>query len=229
MADLGQHTLNINQSNDNHDYAISFHRDALYLLIEGQKQLMKSGDDYFDFDEEDITGDLTDSTNKYINSLSSPEWTKHYHIQEEQRENINGKKGKHRQRIDIVCILTGRKPHLLIKFEAKRLKNPNFSVREYVGKTGMGEFICGNYASESDTAGMLGYIQSDDCDYWAAQISIALKSKKELYLRQDGQWRKTIFENINNCYETRHNRQTSNRELLIYHLLFDFVDRRTVK
>ena len=122
MASSRQYKLNINQSDDSIDYVASFHRDALYLIIAGQKKLVGSGVDCFDVDEEDITGDLTYYTNKYINSLSSPSWTKSYRLQEEFRVNAKGKKGKYRQRIDIVCILTGRKPHRLMKFEAKRLK-----------------------------------------------------------------------------------------------------------
>ncbi len=224
MVSPGQQKININQSNDSSDYVVSIHRDALYLIIAGQKKLVGSGVDCFDVDEEDITGDLTDYTNKYINSLSSPDWTKHYRIQEELRENVKGKKGKHRKRIDIVCILTGRKPHQLMKFEAKRLKRPSFPVGEYVGKTGLGEFISGNYAPKCDTAGMLGYIQSDDCGYWAEQIPDALnKKKKEVHLTKDGQWQKASLENVNDCYKTRHGRPTIKRELLVYHLLLDFV------
>jgi hypothetical protein len=224
MAILGQHKLSTNRSNDSSDYEVAFHRYALFLIIAGQKALVESGVNCFDVDEEDITGDLTDYTNKYINSLSSPDWTKHYRVQEELRENAKGKKGKHRQRIDIVCILTGRKPHRLVKFEAKRLKRPGFPVGKYVGRTGLGEFISGDYAPQCNTAGMLGYIQSDDCDYWAKQIPDALnKKKKEVHLTKDGQWQKACLENVNDCYKTRHNRPTVKRELLVYHLLLDFV------
>jgi len=224
MAITEQRKLSINQSDDSIDYVASIHHGALYLIIAGQKKLVGSSVDCFDADEEDITGDLTDYTNKYINSLSSPDWTKHYRVQEELRENVKGKRGKHRKRIDIVCILTDRKPHRLMKFEAKRLKRPSFLVDKYVGKTGLGEFISGNYARKCDTAGMLGYIQSDDCDYWAKQIPVALNTKKtEVHLTKDGRWQRADLENINDCYETRHNRPTVKRELLVYHLLLDFV------
>ncbi len=132
--------------------------------------------------------------------------------------------GKHRKKVDIVCTRTGTKPRSRIKFEAKRLKRPGFPSREYVGRKGLGEFISGNYAPECDTAGMLGYIQSDDCDYWAEQIPDALnKKKQEVHLTKDGQWRKASLENVNDCYKTRHNRPTIKRELLVYHLLLDFV------
>jgi hypothetical protein len=49
-----------------------------------------------------------------------------------------------------------------------------------------------------------------------------LKSKYRA--EQDcGQWQKACLENVNDCYKTRHNRPTVKRELLVYHLLLDFV------
>ncbi len=224
MAITGQHKININQSDDSSDYTAVIHRDALFLIIAGQKEMIADSIDYSNTAEEDITGDLTKYTDEYINSLSSPDWTEHFYVQEELRENTNRKKGKHRKRVDVVCVLTGRKPQERMKFEAKRLKKPGFPVGEYVGKTGLGEFISGNYAPECDTAGMLGYIQSDDCDYWAEQIPDALnEKKKEVQLTKDGLWQKANLKNVNDCYKTWHNRPTVKRELLVYHLLLDFV------
>jgi len=226
MAISGQHKLNIDQSDDNSEYKAGFHRDALYLIVAGHERLIASNDDYSDTAEEDITGELTEYTKDYINSLSSPDWTKHFYVQEELREKKNGKKGKHRQRIDIACILTGRKPQRFMRFEAKRLRKPGFTVGKYVGKEGLGEFIAGNYAAGDDTAGMLGYIQSDDCDCWARKISDDMrKKKKEVGLIKGGQWQKAHLDNIDQCYQTRHNRPTIKRELLVYHLLLVFVRR----
>ena len=224
MAITGKHKSPSNQSDDSSDYVAVIHRDALFLIIAGQKEMIADSIDYSNTAEEDITGDLTKYTDEYINSLSSPDWTQYYCVQEEQRENMEGKKGKHRQRIDIVCILTGRKPQERMKFEAKRLKRPGFLVSKYIGETGLGEFISGNYAKGADVVGMLGYIQSNDCVYWAGKISDAMNKKKiEVHLTQDGQWQKADLENIDDCYKTQHNRPKIKRELLIYHLLLDFV------
>ncbi len=93
-----------------------------------------------------------------------------------------------------------------------------------LAKQGLGEFIVGNYAAEDDTAGMLGYVQSDDCDYWAQTIADDLKDKKnEVGLIKGEQLEKAEFENIDQCYTTRHNRPTVKRELLVYHLLLAFI------
>ena len=224
MAISGQHTLNINQSDDSSDYEVSIYRDALFLIIAGHERLIANNADYSDTAEEDITGELTGYANDYINSLSSPEWTKHYYVHEELRESIRGRKGKHRQRIDIACILTGRKPQKFMRFEAKRLRKPGFTVGKYLGKTGLGEFIVGNYAADDDTAGMLGYVQSDDCDYWATKISDDLrKKKKAVGMVKGGHWQKAHLDNIDQCYKTLYNRPTVKRELLVFHLMLVFT------
>ncbi len=224
MAILGQYKLSINQSNDSNVYKVAFHREALILIIAGHKRLTRNDTDYSYEEEPSITGELVRCANEYIDSTSSPDWAELYDVRDESPENTNEKLGKYRQRVDIVCTRTGTKPRSRIKLEAKRLKIPGFPVGEYVGKTGLGEFISGNYAPECDAAGMLGYIQSDDCDYWAEQIPDALnEKKKEVQLTKDGQWQKASLENIDDCYKTRHNRSTVKRELLVYHLLLDFV------
>ena len=224
MADLGQHNLNINQSDDSGDYIASFHRNALYLITAGHKRLIINSTDYSNEEEPNITGELVRCTNEYIDSTSSPDWTSSYDVKDESPENTKERLGKCRKKVDIVCTLTGKKPRSRIKFEAKRLKRQGFPAGKYLDKEGLGEFISGNYAPECDTAGMLGYIQSDDCDYWAEQICDALnKKKKEVHLTKNAQWQKASLENVNDCYKTRHNRSTVKRELLVYHLLLDFV------
>ena len=224
MVTSGRYKFNINQSVDSSDYEAGFHRDALCLIVAGYERLTDSDTDYSSEDEPNITGEIVRCANEYIDSPCSPDWTLPYDVKDESPENTEGRLGKARKRVDIVCILTGRRPRLRIKFEAKRLKKPGFPVGKYVDSAGLGEFISGKYAPECDTAGMLGYIQSEDCDYWAEQISDALnKKKKEVHLTKAGRWQEGGFENIDHCYKTRHSRPTVRSELLVYHLLLDFV------
>ena len=76
-----------------------------------------------------------------------------------------------------------------------------------------------------DTAGMLGYVQSDDCGYWANQIAKKLKEKKtQVCLKNNRHWQKAGFEDINHCYKTRHDRPTVESDLLVFHLLLDFTN-----
>ena len=152
MGISGHNKLSINQSGDNSEYLDVFHRNVLFLIVAGHKKLISSGVDYSKTEEEDITGELTKYTNEYIDSFSSPDWTKFYDVCEEFPEHNQVKKGKHRKRIDIVCTLTGRKPRSRIRFEAKRLKNKSHPVGIYLGSEGLGEFIAGNYARNDKVA-----------------------------------------------------------------------------
>jgi hypothetical protein len=227
MAIPGQSKRNINQSDDSDEYVASFHRDALFLIVAGYERLIARNADYSVAPEEHITGELTQQTGEYINAQDSPEWTKYYVVQEERRENVGGRKGKNRPRVDIAFVLTAKKPQRLMRFEAKRLRKPGFTVGKYIGNEGLGEFIGGNYARGDDTAGMLAYVQSDNCAYWAGRISETLEKKMhEVSLKEGGQWQKADIDGIDHCYKTRHNRPTVNRELLVYHLLLDLCEMR---
>jgi hypothetical protein len=223
MAISGQNKSNINQSDDSGDYVASFCRDALFLIVAGYERLVACDTDYSDTAEEHITGEISQQTEEYINRQDSPDWTKYYVVQEERRENVRGRKGKNRPRVDIAFVLAGRRPQRWMRFEAKRLGRPGFTVGKYLGKEGLGEFIAGNYAADDDTAGMLGYVQSDNCDYWAREISETIEKKKqEVGLIERDQWQKAHFEYVDHCYKTRHNRPRIKRELLVYHLLLAF-------
>lgn len=224
MAISGQHKLAINQSDDSSDYIDGFHRDALCLIVAGHKRLTENKNDYSNEEEPNITGELKRCTEEYINSVSSPEWTRNYVVTEESPENTKGRVGKNRKRVDIICTLAGKKPQKRIRFEAKRLKTKKFPVAKYIGSEGLMEFITGNYAPEDDAGGMLGYIQSDDCEYWAKQIPDALAKSKEVNVTEDGLWQAACVENVSHCYKTRHNRTMKNQSFLIYHLLLDFTN-----
>lgn len=227
MAISQQHKLSINQSNDSNDYELAFHRNVLFLIVAGYKMFAENVTDYTDEEEPSITGEIVRCVNEYIEGPSARNWAISYVIEEESPENTKGKLGKRRKRVDIVCMRTGMKLRLRMKFEAKRLKRPGFPVSSYVGTAGLGEFISGNYAPGCDTAGMLGYIQSGDCDYWAKQISDDMnKKRKEVHLTEDGQWQKANLGNIDDCYKTRHDRPTvEHKKLLVYHLLLDFINK----
>ena len=219
MAIPGQHKGNVGRSDDSDDYVASFYRGALFLIVAGYERLVTGGTDYSGAAEEHITGDLSQQTEQYINAQESPDWTKYYVVQEERRENVHGKKGKYRPRVDIAFVRTDRKPQRFMRFEAKRLRRPGFTVGKYLGMEGLGEFVAGNYAAGDDTAGMLGYIQSDDCNYWAKEISETLEAKtREVGLIKGGHWQKAHFD-VEQCYKTRHNRPTVKHDLLVYHLL----------
>jgi hypothetical protein len=83
------------------------------------------------------------------------------------------RKAKRRPRIDIEILYVKRGPRPRFQFEAKRLGLENH-VGDYLGKEGLGCFETGQYARDSDDAGMLGYVQKDTCDGWAGKIERSL-------------------------------------------------------
>jgi len=220
MAISGQHKSNINQSDDSIDYEVGFHRDALFLIIAGHKRLTKNAADYSNEEEPNITGEILRYTREYIEAPDACEWASRYAVHDYPPENDAIRMGKHRKKVDIIVERTQKGRHPRMRFEAKRLRKPRFTVSKYLGKEGLCEFIEGNYAANDDTAGMLGYVQSDDCDYWASRISETLEEKKqEIGLIEGDQWQKAHFDDVDHCYKTRHNRPRIERELLVYHLL----------
>lgn len=211
MAKQGLHTSR-EKSSDNSEYKIAFYKRSLLLLTCGHKRLLSEGRNFSNSDEQDITGELVRCMNFVIDE-SEP--FNAFVVCEESPENTGGRKGKARKKVDVVCRLTQRSPHLWFKFEAKRLKNPSHRVELYLGNEGLREFLSGNYAPESDVAGMLGYVQSDDCGYWITQISDKLLKCKIKLERSD-------FEDSINCYKSVHYRPSIGQDILIYHLMLDF-------
>lgn len=59
------------------------------------------------------------------------------------------------------------------QFESKRL-GKRHTVKNYLGPEGLGCFLRGDYSSDEDEAGMLGYVQSGDLIDWANRLSMAL-------------------------------------------------------
>ena len=225
MAISGKHKLGIDYSDDNSEYLAVFHHRVLSLIVAGYKRLLEDNMDYTNEEEPNITGEIAKYAEEYAGDPASPEWAKHFVVYDEGMENTKGRKGKKRKKVDIVCVLTDRRPHSSMKFEAKRLKGKDFPVGKYVGRVGLGEFLAEDYAPELDTVVMLGYVQSNNCDYWAEQIRIALNNReKEVHLSKGGGWQKAGFEDINHCYKTRHDRPTIESELLVFHLLLDFTN-----
>ncbi len=227
MATSDHHKHNAKGSSDDSDYKAGFYRDALRLIVAGYERLIGSGGDYSCEEEPAITGEIVRCGNDYIEDMNSSDWVERYSIEEEHPEHDKDRKGKSRKRVDVFIRFAQKGVRPRIRFEAKRLKMPGFASSKYVGTEGLGEFIAGHYAVDDNVAGMLGYVQSNDCSYWAKDISDVIdKKKQEVCLAKYGQWEKASLENVNDCYQTRHKRAVGNRELLIYHLLLDFVEQK---
>lgn len=99
-----------------------------------------------------------------------------FEISDDPPQNVPGRFGKRRPRIDIefVRVIRGRRPRFHV--EAKRLYRAG-AVNEYFGDEGLGMFVAGTYAADEISAGMLGYVQTEDSQAWLARLTSGCVSR----------------------------------------------------
>lgn len=123
-------------------------------------------------EEEEITGFLCDAIQARLNSPGTPAVYDRYSVHNEAPVRGQPNTGKRRKRLDVVMECGGGiKPRPEFMFEAKRLAKGTHTISAYVGKDGLQCYTCNQYASEYTSAGMLGYIQSDNSQYWHGELS----------------------------------------------------------
>ena len=205
-------------NDDREDYRRIFRRQVFQLLKWGYDRLNAAI--YQTAEEEDITGDLVKELDGITQGRSYPHWVGNLYIFEDPRVNVDGRKGKRRQKIDIefVCVQHGPRPRFY--FEAKRLSaGTHATIGKYLGSEGLGEFLAGNYGREDNEAGMLGYIQSHTPDYWAEKIKNKLINDPHAYqVGPDGRWKKKkIIEGLEHCYRTNDYRSIGKSPMTMIH------------
>jgi hypothetical protein len=122
-------------------YRHAFVRNCFILLMRGYAGL--KAQDLQAAEEPHITGEIVRSVREVLEADNAERWMQDFEIHDDPPQNIAGKFGKHRPRIDIefVRVLRGPRPHFHI--EAKRLYR-RASVNEYFGTSGLAMFIVGN-------------------------------------------------------------------------------------
>jgi hypothetical protein len=149
-------------------YRLAFVRNCLTLLLQGYAKL--SAPELRAADEPHISGEIVRSVREVVEANDAELWMHNFEIHDDPPQNIRGKFGKHRPRIDIEFVRSerGRRPRFHI--EAKRLYRGG-SVNEYFGANGLGMFLSGNYAPNEGFAGMLGYVQTEDGLVWLGRLT----------------------------------------------------------
>ena len=210
-------------NDDREDYRRIFRRQVFQLLKCGYDRLNAAI--YQTAEEEDITGDLVLELNEITQDRSYPRWVGSICICEDPRVNVDGRKGKRRQKIDIefVSARHGPRPHFY--FEAKRLSASTHAIGKYLGSEGLGEFLVGNYGRDENEAGMLGYIQSHTPDSWAEKAKNKLINDPDAYqVGPDGCWKKKkIIEELEHCFRTDHYRSIGKSPITIFHCFLVFM------
>ncbi len=210
-------------SDDRHEYREVFRRQVFELLRRGYERL--DYPDFQDSEEEDITGELIREIRNVIEDRSCPSWTQYYAIHDDPRINAPDRLGKRRLRLDIEFERTGAGKHPRYPFEAKRLSSQTHAkMDKYLGIDGLRQFLSGNYASEQDEAGMLGYVQSEEPSDWARKAHDSFVNNTEtLHLCSDGNWKHVDnLANLDNCYCSKHNRPSVGKPIALFHVFLSF-------
>src|SRR5262249_2455780 len=114
-------------------------------------------------------------------------------------------------------------------FEAKRLGKGN-PVSRYLGVKGLGCFLSGSYAGAEQRGGMLGYVQSDDEQTWAAKIDKELVSSPKSFGLQTKRNHFPLYQinaQFHHTYVSEHRRITDGKRFQIYHSFLMFYGGRS--
>jgi len=155
-------------------YRTAFARNCLALIVRAHDRLASA--QLREAEEPHITGELIREAQEIIESDQAEAWMDYVEIKDDPPQNVPGRFGKRRPRIDFefVQMSRGRRPRFHI--EAKRLYRSD-SVNEYFGSGGLSMFVDAIYAAEWPSAGMLGYVQSDTCAIWMSRLDAGLNQR----------------------------------------------------
>jgi hypothetical protein len=203
------------------DYRASFLRDAHRLIARGYARLTPAR--HTRTVEEELTEHLAVAIDDAIMEANSPSWMHKYHVADDVHVRHAKRKGKKRPRVDIEIINVKSRLRPRFHFEAKRLGKNN-GVGKYVGRSGLGCILSGEYASQTDDAGMLGYIQKDTCADWAPKIEKKLHANRAEYQVVAGSnWEsKSPTPELTDVYRSQHERPSVTRPIDVYHTLLLF-------
>jgi len=178
-------------------------------------------------EEPHITGELVRATRRLIESDDAEPWMEHMEVLDDPPQNLTGRQGKKRLRIDIEFVRTGRGIRPRFHIEAKRLYRSD-SVNEYLGPSGLQMFIRGQYAGSWPSAGMLGYVQSDSYSAWLLRMASGIAARRVEICVCEGipGWAPAGWDGLglNNVHVSYHERLLGGLgRMQIFHLLLEFT------
>lgn len=194
-------------------YEKSFRKDAHQILAWGYQDSLNQI--HANLEEEEITGFIGEAIEERLNDPNTDERFDRYSLHQEKPISSQGRTGKGRLRLDIVIQYSGSRPRPEYIFEAKRLCKGSHPIGKYIGKDGMQCFIDGRYASQYPEAGMIGYLQSDDCSYWEKELRRKLNQNNNNQLQCI-----TIICSLPYEYFSKHKRR-SGQSVTIYHIFLN--------
>jgi len=205
-------------------YRPAFVQNCMILLVQAHGSLKRAS--LQQAEEPDITGEIVRAAHDIIESDTAESWMDQLEVLDDPPQNVPGRLGKRRPRIDIEFVQTGQKPRPRFHIEAKRLYRSD-STNEYFGAGGLSMFIEGTYAADWPSAGMLGYVQSDTCAIWIKRLEKGLEARRaqlQIHGEKSG-WSSARWtqDSLAGVKISRHRRsQKDLSPIAIYHLLLAF-------
>ena len=203
-----------------------FRKRVFRLVHEGYSRLRNQGKNYTNSVEEEISHDLTEEIEKFLGADDSPRWVEKFSVYREHPISPHGEVGIQRPRLDIL-IRSGEKQHCpMFVFEAKRLRYSSTKPSDYFGKKGIQCFWNekGYPINVFREAGMLGYIQNKDVNYWVDWLKIHFEKRREnLHVSNQSGWDHSVqSEELQNIFCTRHQPNVQDDIIVMFHLLLVF-------
>jgi len=200
------------------EYFQTFIEHVHQLVWHGYSQLKHST--LSSLHEPAISGQICEQIEKYMDDPKASVWVSDYEIHDDPPVHDKSRDGKNRRRVDIKLASRRSRPRTRFCFEAKCL-NKKSGAADYLGKDGLGQFVTASYAATESHAGMLAYVQSEDCDAWCEKIQQKVDNKKHR-LSDAGHWKAiSITRVIQHCYQTIHTRPRKLPNVVVLHTLLD--------
>lgn len=202
-------------------YRQAFVRNCFILLLRGYGRLIPHN--LQTAQEPHITGEIVRGIREVLEAENAEPWMHDFDIHDDPPQNIAGRFGTHRPRIDIefVRVLRGRRPHFHI--EAKRLYRTG-SINEYFGDEGIGMFVAGTYAAGESSAGMIGYVQTEDTNAWLGRLATGFTSRADRLRACATLQSAADYQDVAAVQISGHERNPHTLGRIdIYHLLLEFL------
>lgn len=200
-----------------------FFRQHVHLLVawgyDTVKPQMKTED------EEEIT-DLLYQGIQQVLCLEKERWCSNYAVKNEDPISRGIRKGKKRREIDLVIEFVTTKGRPQYIFEAKPLNydKPYQRSSNYINDQAIGRFLQGEYADYTahyPEVSMLGYVLSNSIEYWCDVLKGEIDKKKVELRVRNSQQDVLIIDEFPVEWISEHDRDSSDKPLMIYHILLD--------
>jgi len=203
------------------EHKLQFRKHCHLLVDMGYKRIRS--EDHSVSDEDWITQRIVEDAKAILRSPMRPKWAERYSLRDQVVLSVPGRETIRRPKIDIE-IESNVPNRPTYHFEAKRLRTDRTdSVREYLGKGGLGSFLNELYGRTSDEAGMLGYVQSGNPLNWAQNLAAKLSNApiNPYRLIDGGTWiTHRVIASIDNTFRTQHSRPNLG-PITLFHRVLD--------